>query len=194
MDRSVVIDENNVKDVIHAFENILANLEKTVEKTNKKIIEESQEYLNKQYSTRIKDENITDISTKYEKIENGYKLIAEGKDVLYEEFGTGDRGQQKPHPEKSRYNLNDYNSGQYIKNVSDYDENSYTYDDLQAFGITSGKFWRYKKGDTLYYTQGVPSGQEMWDTRNHIIKEIIPKATKELGVDILDQFERAIKK
>lgn len=194
MDRNVVIDESNIQDVINAFKSIYNDIDKYVEKTDKKIIEESKKYLDKQYSNRFKDPNITDISTEYEKIDNGYKLIAKGKDVIYEEFGTGDMGEQNPHPDKSKYDLNDYNSGQYIRNVSDYDKNSYTYDDLQEFGIDSGKFWRYSKNGVLYYTQGVPSGKEMWNTRNEIIKNIIPKATKELGVELLDKFENAIKK
>ena len=198
MTTNIEVDETNIKDVIRAFEDMLNNLDKYAQKMSEKIIREGLKHLDSNYSKRFKNPNITDINTRYEKIDDGYELISEGKDVVYEEFGTGDEGQKKPHPDKkyyeSKYNLKKYNSGQYIRNVSDYDENSYTYDDLHAMGITSGKFWRYKKGDTLYYTQGVPSGREMWDTRNHIIKEIIPKAKKELGVELREKFEKAIKK
>lgn len=191
MDRNVVIDESNIQDVINAFKSIYNDIDKYVEKTDKKIIEESKKYLDKQYSSRFKDPNITDISTEYEKIDNGYKLIAKGKDVIYEEFGTGDRGEDNPHPDKSKYNLNDYNSGITIRPV-----NLLSQEKREEHNLSSGKYWTYKKGESsdVEYTQGVPSGKEMWNTRNEMIKNIIPKATKELGVELLDKFENAIKK
>lgn len=191
MDRNVVIDESNIQDVINAFKSIYNDIDKYVEKTDKKIIEESKKYLDKQYSSRFKDPNITDISTEYEKIDNGYKLIAKGKDVIYEEFGTGDRGEDNPHPDKSKYNLNGYNSGITIRSV-----NLLSKEKREEHGLSSGKYWTYKKDESsdVEYTQGIPSGKEMWNTRNEMIKNIIPKATKELGVELLDKFENAIKK
>jgi hypothetical protein len=193
MNRNVVIDESNIQDVINAFKSIYNDIDKYVEKTNEKIIQESKKYLDKQYSSRLKDPNITDISTEYEKIDNGYKLTAKGKDVLYEEFGTGDRGEDDPHPDKSKFNLNDYNSGYFIMSVEDIG-NQDLLDFLKEEGITSGKYWSYRKNGERHFTQGVPSGKEMWNTRNEMIKNIIPKAKKELGVELLDKFENAIKK
>lgn len=193
MNRNVVIDESNIQDVINAFKSIYNDIDKYVEKTNEKIIQESKKYLDKQYSSRLKDPNITDISTEYEKIDNGYKLTAKGKDVLYEEFGTGDRGEDDPHPDKSKFNLNDYNSGYFIMSVEDIG-NQDLLDFLKEEGITSGKYWSYRKNGKRHFTQGVPSGKEMWNTRNEMIKNIIPKAKKELGVELLDKFENAIKK
>lgn len=191
MNRNVVIDESNIQDVINAFKSIYNDIDKYVEKTDEKIIQESKKYLDKQYSSRFKDPNITDISTEYEKIDNGYKLIAKGKDVIYEEFGTGDRGEDNPHPDKSKYNLNDYNSGITIRPV-----NLLSQEKREEHNLSSGKYWTYKKDESgdVEYTQGVPSGKEMWNTRNEMIKNIIPKATKELGVELLDKFENAIKK
>lgn len=193
MNRNVVIDESNIQDVINAFKSIYNDIDKYVEKTDEKIIQESKKYLDKQYSSRLKDPNITDISTEYEKIDDGYKLIAKGKDVLYEEFGTGDRGEDDPHPDKSKFNLNDYNSGYFIMSVEDIG-NQDLLDFLKEEGITSGKYWSYRKNGERHFTQGVPSGKEMWNTRNEMIKNIIPKAKKELGVELLDKFENAIKK
>ena len=193
MNRNVVIDESNIQDVINAFKSIYNDIDKYVEKTDEKIIQESKKYLDKQYSNRFKDPNITDISTEYEKIDDGYKLIAKGKDVIYEEFGTGDRGEDDPHPDKSKYNLNDYNSGYFIMSVEDIG-NQDLLDFLKEEGITSGKYWSYRKNGERHFTQGVPSGKEMWNTRNEMIKNIIPKAKKELGVELLDKFENAIKK
>lgn len=189
---SVNVDENNVKDVIKAFQFLYDNIEKYVEETDRKIIEESKNYLDQQYASRIKDPNITDISTSWSKKGKEYELKASGKDVVYEEFGTGDKGEQNPHPDKSKYNLNDYNSGDFIMDVGDI-SNQDMLDILAENGISSGKFWRYRKHGETYLTQGVPSGKEMWNTRNELIDNIIPKATKELGVELREKFTRAVK-
>lgn len=194
MATDIVIDETNIKNIIKALKDMLNDIDKEVDDTMVDILKKGEAYLDAQYTTRLKDPNITDISTSWSKKGDEYELKAIGKDVIYEEFGTGDRGEQKPHPVKSKYNLNDYNSGQYIRNVSDYDENSYTYDDLQEFGINSGKFWRYNKNGVLYYTQGIPAGQEMWDTRNYLIKNVIPEVSKKRGEYICEKFKRAIEK
>lgn len=194
MATDIVIDETNIKNVIKALKDMLKDVDGEVEKTMVEIVKKGESYLDAQYATRLKDPNITDISTSWSKKGDEYELKAIGKDVIYEEFGTGDRGEQNPHPVKSKYNLNDYNSGQHIRNVSDYDENSYTYDDLQEFGINSGKFWRYNKNGVLYYTQGIPAGQEMWDTRNYLIKNVIPEVSKKRGEYICEKFKRAIEK
>lgn len=191
MDRNVVIDETNVKDVIKAFEHILHNIEKYAMETDEKLIKESKHYLDNQYAKRFMDNNITDIHTRYEKTDDGYKLIAEGSDVIYEEFGTGDRGEQSPHPDKSKYNLNDYNSGITIRSTNRLSEEK-----QEEHDIFPGKYWTYKKNEDsdVEYTQGVPAGKEMWDTRNHMINKLIPKLNKELGARLCEEFTNAIKK
>ena len=188
------VDETNVKDVIKALQNMLNDVNKISDSALKEIASKGETYLDAQYVSRFKDPNITDISTSFRKTSDGYALVSKGKDVVYEEFGTGDEGASHPHPVKSNYNLNDYNSGEYIRNVSDYDENSYVYDDLQEIGIKSGKFWIYSKNDILYYTQGVPAGQEMWRTRNELIKSIIPDVGKKKGRELCEKFAKSIKK
>ena len=122
------------------------------------------------------------------------ELYAYGKDVVYEEFGTGDRGEQNQHPVKSRYNLNDYNSGRTIRKVDDVPEGSPEKEDLDTIGISSGKYWTYNKDGTVYYTQGVPSGQEMWKTRNYLLNNSIQKKVAEKGKELNDYIIASIKK
>ena len=193
---NVQVDERDIKNIIKAFQEIVNTIDKEVNDTLKEIVIKGKKYLDTQYATRIDDPNIEDITTYWENQGDVFELISAGKDVLYEEFGTGDKGAENPHPVKYKYDLNDYNSGPYIRDVSEYDENSYVYDDLQEFGIVSGKFWRYYKDstNTLYYTQGVPSGQEMWDTRNELINNIIPNVIAKRGHEIRDKFANTIKK
>ena len=195
MAADIEVNETNIKDVIKALQDLLNNIDKIADDTLQEIVKKGETYLEARYVTRFKDPNITDISTNWRKDSDGYVLEATGKDVVYEEFGTGDEGASHPHPNKSAYDLNDYNSGSQIRDVSDYDENSYMYDDLREFGITSGKFWIYSKdGSTLYYTQGVPAGKEMWDTRNYLLKTAIPEIGKRKGKEIREKFEKSIKK
>ena len=190
----VVVDETYIKGIINALKDLYRDIDDESNKMLEEIVSKGETYLNKQYASRIKDPNIDDISTSWNKKGNEYELRASGKDVIYEEFGTGDEGASHPHPNKSEYNLNDYNSGSYIRDVSSVEKGTYTYEDLQEIGITSGKFWQYEKNGTVYYTQGVPAGQEMWDTRNYLIKEVIPEVAKKRGKIINDKFKNSIKK
>ena len=190
----VIVDETNIKGIINALKDLYRDIDEESNKMLEEIVSKGEKYLNKQYATRIKDPNIDDISTSWNKKGNEYELRASGKDVIYEEFGTGDEGVSHPHPNKSEYNLNDYNSGSYIRDVSSVEKGTYTYEDLQEIGITSGKFWQYEKNGTVYYTQGVPAGQEMWDTRNYLIKEVIPEVAKKRGKIINDKLKNSIKK
>ena len=196
MATNIEVDETDIKNIIKAFQDIVNNIDKEMNDTLKEIVTKGETYLDAQYVSRLKDPNISDISTSWKNKGDIFELISSGKDVIYEEFGTGDRGEESPHPVKDKYNLNAYNSGPYIRNVNDYDENSYIYDDLQEMGIVSGKFWRYKKpgNDTLYYTQGVPAGQEMWDTRNYLINNVIPKVISKRGHELSENFKNSIKK
>ena len=189
MSTQVTINVGNIKGLIKGLKSLRNNLESESDKLLKEIVDNGKKYLDRQYASMNNDPNIEDISTKIKGSKNNYELIAYGKDVVYEEFGTGDEGESHQHPMKSKYNLNAYNSGPKIRNVSDYDSNSYIKDDLERIGITSGKFWIYSKNDTLYYTQGVPSGQEMWKTRNYLLskktKEIVKKGAKRINENLI---------
>ena len=193
MSTQIEIDLFDTKGLTEALEWLYNNIDKQAEEMIQELAKNGETFLASRYIGRFKDANISDISTSTNKISNGYEIKAQGKDVVYEEFGTGDEGESHSHPEKSRYNLNDYNSGPYIRNVSDVPEDSYTGEDLQQIGITSGKFWRYNKDGVVHYTQGVPAGQEMWDTRNYIINEM-PNVVKKRGKIINDNIIRSIER
>lgn len=78
--------------------------------------------------------------------DDGYEVRVVGNQVIYDEFGTGDRGENKPHPKKGKYHLQPYNSGPQIKEGK------------------TGHYWWYKSPVDLklHTSHGVPSGQFMY--------------------------------
>ena len=175
--KSIGLDIKQIGDLIKS----LNTLSKTLEKMPNELVNElgalGLEKLNEKYSQRKQDENITDINTSIKPSENRCNILSQGKDVIYEEFGTGDKGKGNPHPDKSKYNLNDYNSGKYIRNANE---------SSAQHGITDGKYWTYKKDGDIKYTQGVPSGKEMFETSNYW-KETIPDVLKKKASDVLSK-------
>lgn len=190
----ISVDIDDIGKIVKALEELYKDLEKATNEITKDIADEGLSYLNKQYTNMYSDPNLTDINTEIRSDKDGYKIVSYGDDVVYAEFGTGDEGEKTPHPDKSKYSLDAYNSGPYIRDVSSLDKDSYTSEDLEKIGITSGKFWYYEKDGVGYYTQGVPAGKQMFNTFNHLrdksIKEIVGKRGKEIN----DKFINAIKK
>lgn len=194
MSKKIEVNLDDVDSVISGLEKLEKNLDWITQSLISDILQEGVEYAKKQYGAREYDPNIEDINVDYTTKDMSGELYAYGKDVVYEEFGTGDRGEQKPHPVKSKYNLNDYNSGPTIRNVSDVPKYSLAKEDLDTIGISSGKYWTYKENGTVYYTQGVPSGQEMWKTRNYLLNNSIQKKVAKKGKELNDYIIASIKK
>lgn len=219
MTTNIEVDETNIKDVINAFEDIVNNLDSFVDETVREIVDEGSTYLNKRYQQSIDDENLGEPVVMYSKIDDGYEIRAVGRGMIYREFGTGDKGERSPHEAKKNFRLNQYNSGGTITNI-DLITNKKILQTLHEEGVTTGNFWIYKRGSTrndnvgqmsdeqkksrvkvlinhvneYIVTQGAPAGQEMWDTRNKLIKDIIPKIGKKRGKELREKFENAIKK
>ena len=90
------------------------------------------------------------------KLATGSKIVVSGSQILYDEFGTGDAGLMHPHPEKSKYNLNDYNSGPYIK------------------AGNGGHYWTYysSKDDKYTSSRGVPAGMFIYHSVENVANNI----------------------
>ncbi len=193
MSKKIEITLDNVDNVIRSLQKLEKDIDWIAQLLVSDILEDGVKYAKEQYSARERDPNISDINVNYSTKDTNGELYAYGKDVVYEEFGTGDRGEQNQHPVKSKYNLNDYNSGRTIRNVDDVLEGTPAKEDLDTIGISSGKYWTYKKDGTTYYTQGVPSGQEMWKTRNYLLSDVVKKKVVEKGKELNDYIIASIK-
>lgn len=171
--------ESSINDIIQRLEELDKNIPDLANDIAKEVVYDGLSELNKQYANTPYQPNSDEIKTDVEKTVTGYRLIASGKSVLYDEFGTGDIGAANRHPEKSNYSLNDYNSGETIRNANEHSA---------EHGITSGKYWTYKKDGQIYYTQGIPAGKQMYNTRNYIIDEGIKKAKDKVVGDVLSKL------
>ena len=157
------------------------NLGVDIKQVAKEVATRGSQYLSEQYNKAL-DPNIEKPTVFVKKTSTGYAIVSQGKDVIYEEFGTGDKGQQSPHPDKSKYNLNAYNSGRYIRDVNPSNEK------LSENGITSGKYWTYEKDGRIIYTQGIPAGKEMFNTVKHMRNSVINDVLKEKASDVLSKL------
>ena len=175
------VDTKEIGRMINSLNTLSSNINKLKTEIPKEIAEEGLKHLNSLYASKSKDNDTDDIHTSIDKTANGYSIISQGKDVLYEEFGTGDEGARHPHKDKSKYGLKDYNSGPTIRPVNSNNPA------LKAHGITSGKYWTYEKDGEIKYTQGIPAGMQMFDTSNYLRSGVIKTIMKEKASDVLSK-------
>lgn len=161
-----------VKDIDDAIKK-LKTLQSTIKDMEKTLPEylanETSEKMKMSYSTFGMEPGDDLVTFAVEKTDDGFAAVAKGESVAYQEFGTGDRGERHPHPNKSKYPLRDYNTGETIRDADEMSAN---------YGITSGLYWTYGAGGETIYTQGVPAGMfvynaDMWLRDNY--KELISK-------------------
>lgn len=110
------------------------------------------------------------------------KLVMQGPQAIYDEFGTGTLGEISPHPIKEEFNLNGYNTGRTIRPANKYDVRRAA---EQGVNIQLGHlFWTYKTEDgQKIYTKGTPAQQEVYDAMNKThskAPEVIKKVMKEV--------------
>lgn len=94
---------------------------------------------------------------------NKGEVSLNGEGAVYDEFGTGEEGLANPHPMKGDFtDLNPYNSGPYVST---------------HINPSNGRhYWIYPPmGGKPYfdangYTEGIPSGKQMYQTLNYIRK------------------------
>lgn len=167
--------------MINSLNNLSKDLNRLKSEIPKEIATVGLQYLDLQYNSTPSDENIEDIKTDIVKTLSGYSIISQGKDVIYAEFGTGDKGEATPHKEKSKYGLKGYNTGKTIKPVNPNNKS------LAEHGITSGKYWTYEKDGKIIYTQGIPAGMQMFKTSNYLRSKAIKNVLEEKASDVLSK-------
>lgn len=164
--KKIAIDLNDINNLITSLKTLSSDMKKLPNEICQEVAELGKEYLDMEYSQATVDQtiDISGINTSVRQTNNGYQIIASGKDVIYEEFGTGEEGKSQPHPEKSKYPLNDYNSGPFVSTH------------INKYGR---HYWFYKG-----YSEGNPSGAEMYNTarflKNKGIKDVLEKKASDV--------------
>lgn len=192
--KKVSLDTKDINDLITGLELLQDNLKEIEHDVPFKLARLGKKYLKEMYSRTQKDENVdvSDIDIDVKDYDNHSELIASGDDVLYAEFGTGERGLEDSHPIKGSFSLNDYNSGKTIRDIETlYDsiqnglasnnekirEKAKTKQEyIKKFNIKNS-YWTYKKDGKKIYTSGIPAGKQVYKTeqflKNTGMKEIL---------------------
>lgn len=110
------------------------------------------------------------------------RVVMAGTQAIYNEFGTGTLGEISPHPIKSSFKLNAYNTGKTIRRASSIDVSRAA---RQGENIPEGGlFWTFRDSNgKTRYTQGTPAQQEVYKSLLSTIdksKEIISKRMEEV--------------
>lgn len=173
MEVNVNLSTNDIRKLIQQLENMksaISELEKTLpEELANKTVEQMETY----YNSGVTESTNEPTKFRVDKEDNGASAVAYGSGVAYEEFGTGDMGERKPHPDKGKYPLRDYNTGEFIRSTDELPQSI-----MQNYGLQDGNYWIYAGADGKYYRQGIEPGLFMfnadaWLRKNY--KDIIAK-------------------
>lgn len=133
---------------------------------------------------------ISPISPKLTKSTVRGGIQMQGDDAIYDEFGTGEEGAADPHPMKNQFSqLNPYNSGPIVsKNVNPKNGRHYWY-----YPPMDGKPYFNFPDEGVGYTEGIPSGKQMYNTLQDLRKNERSIATFEINKAIAE-INKAINK
>lgn len=115
-----------------------------------------------------------------------------GPNAVYDEFGTGEEGASNPHPLKGNFGLNAYNSGPFVStHINRYGRHYWFHrtPDNPYYNINNNhnKNSSGKQKDTGY-TEGVPSGKQMYNTSKYI-REIKDDVIKHKIQEALQRYK-----
>lgn len=155
----------------------------------------------------------SDIRTYITDTKKGYVVHVSGKDVLYQEYGTGTRGLRKPHPAHKRDGMNPYGSGRNIIHMGEKNngkETPYWYKLYRDFpGYLPNDFndeairatdyvWRHNK----IITKGLPAGRFIYDSCQEYRKsggfgekDVLTKTVNQtIKKDFVNKMNKTVKK
>ena len=168
--KKVNLDTVEIATLIKSLRTFSTNVQKLPKEITKEVADTGLEYLQDLYGRTYYDETIDMSDLRCEVIEtaNGHSIVASSKEILYAEFGTGEEGADSPHPMKSEFDLNAYNSGQYVsRNINE-----------------SGRhYWFYNN----IYSEGNASGRQMFDTSEFLKKNVVKKVLKEKVGEVISK-------
>lgn len=168
--KKVNLDINELNHVIKSLRTLSNDLDKLPKEITKEVAEIGLEFLEREYASTYTDHTIDldTISTDIIQTTNGYSIVAQGEELLYAEFGTGERGADNGHPLKGDFNLNPYNSGPVVSS---------------HINKNGRHYWFYEGG----YSEGNPSGKQMFNTAKYLKDNVIKKVMKEKVGEVISK-------
>ena len=154
------------------------------------------------------EHGIGDVKTSVTDTKKGCVVHITGKDILYEEYGTGTRGLEHPHPKHDVDGMNPYGSGRNIVHGGERNNGHdipYWYKFVKNYpndfnGIIGDNdyVWRHNK----VVTKGLPAGRFVYDScrqyqlgseseKTNVLKKTI---TQLISEDIANNINKSIKK
>ena len=166
--KKVNLDTVELASLVRNLRTFSNDLQKLPKEITKEIADIGREFLEEQYANThtYQTIDINSISTDVIETHNGYSIIASGEEVLYAEFGTGEEGADDGHPLKGDFHLNPYNSGPNIKINS----------------ATGRHYWWYQG-----YSEGNPSGKQMFNTSKFLKDNVVKKVLKEKVGEVISK-------
>lgn len=174
---------STINQVINKLNKLKSNYNKIQEEVLDEIADYAKEQIDKNYQSSVYQENSGDRKVEIKKEEKRRIVAVTGSQILYTEFGTGTVGKSHPHPEKSKYPLNDYNSGITIRRNKSENSNA------SQEGIPlNGLYWTYKDNEgNKVYTQGIPAGMQIYKAE-HSTKLKAKLIAKRKVADVLSKL------
>jgi len=168
--KKVNLDVNDLNSLIKSLKTLSSDLEKLPKEITKEVANEGLKFLEREYISTYTDHtiDISTISTNIIETNNGYSIVAQGEDLLYAEFGTGERGADNGHPLKGDFDLNPYNSGPIVSTHIN----------------KNGRHYWFYEGE---YSEGNPSGKQMFNTANYLKDNVIKKVMKEKVGEVISK-------
>ena len=176
---TVGLNQEEISNLINQLESISEKLEKIGNKINDELAETGLKEMQNNYrSAEYQAEDGMGFAKAGSETEKKISMI--GTQAIYTEFGTGTYGEQNPHPQKSQFELREYNSGRTIR------KNKNAGSVASENGIPlGGLYWTYKDLEgNKHYTQGIPAQKIVFDA-NKTMKEKIPSICKEAVEEVL---------
>lgn len=170
MNKKIKLDNKDISSLINKLQVLKGDLKKLPKTISKEIADIGLGYLNNEYANTNTDHtiDISSIETDIIETAKGYSIIAKGEEVLYAEFGTGEYGQDNPHPKKQEFNLNPYNSGPIVST---------------HINANGRHYWFYDN----QYSEGNASGKQMFNTSRFLREKVIKEVVKEKVGEVISK-------
>ena len=169
--KNVKLSTSDIQTLITNLKSLSNSIHDKQNDIAEEVAKEGLKKLNDYYSSLKSNRDVEKPTTYITKTDNGFSIVATGKDVVYQEFGTGEHGAEDGHPWKGQtdFKLNGYNTGPTIK----------------INKKTGRHFWYTPNGK---YSEGISSGKELYKTIQYLRNTGIKKITAVKGGDILSKL------